>query len=413
MAESMAESRRLLWRYYAYRITNATGFYVPISILYLQHEGFGLAFIGLVQAVDVFAIVAAEIPAGYLGDRLGRRASLAIGSSCRAIAMGAYPFVDAPMAFVALNAIWGTGWAFRSGTKDAWLYEVLKAHFDESEYARIEGRGSTALLATSAVTAIAGGALYSLDAGLPFLANGALAALGLPVLFSFPSVENGGDAASGDEAGVFTAREAVQMLCLQAGRPEVRWLVAYAALFSGLFGVTRVLEQPALSEVGLPVVGLGVLYAGFKLISAGAAASVGWLQDRLGTRGVFVLLAPLVAIGYASVALSPWLLVGVIVLYRSLKAVTRPVRNQYLNDRLGDVGRATVLSGASMVLSLATVAANLVGGRIAEAMGPIRFLPWAGVTVAVAGGLLWLTISPVRPADETESATVENPASLD
>ena len=40
------------------------------------------------------------------------------------------------------------------------------------------------------------------------------------------------------------------------------------ALFAWLFGVTRTFEQPALDAVGVPVVGVGFLYAGFKTVSA-------------------------------------------------------------------------------------------------------------------------------------------------
>ncbi|WP_158058284.1 MFS transporter [Halorussus halophilus] len=394
----MANARSLLWRYYVYRITGATGFYLPVSILYLKHQGFGLAFIGLAQAAFLFAMVAAEIPSGYLGDRLGRRASLALGNGCRATAMVALVLADTPLAYLGVKVLWAVGWAFRSGTQDAWLYELLEAHFDESAFARIDGRGSTALLATSAVTAVAGGVLYSFDPALPFVVNACLAAVGVPLLFTFPRLEDSDqdDAEADATDDVFTAREAVRMLRLQANRPAIRWFVAYAALFNGLFGLTRTFEQPALDAAGVPVVGLGLLYAAFKLVSAGAASTVGWLEERLGVYGVFALLAPVFGVAYASLALSPLLLVPVLVLYRTTRVVVRPIQNQYLNDRLGNVGRATVLSGASLVLSLASGAANLLGGWIAETMGPVQFLPWAGLTVAGVGGVLWLATSPVR-----------------
>jgi len=398
----MSSSRWLIWRYYAFRVTNSAGFYVPVAIIFLEDRGYGLGFIGLVYAVFSFAMVAAEIPTGYLGDWLGRRGSLVLGSAFRAGTLAAYPFVDSKLAYVALHVTWAMGWAFRSGTIDAWLYEVLQARYDESEYARIEGRGSTALLVTSAATAIAGGVLYSVGPSLPFLANAVLAALGIPILFTLPSAEPAADDGDGDAAAdVFTVREAVAMLRLQATRPAVRWLVVYAALFQGLFSVTRTFEQPALDAVGLPVAGLGVLYAAFKLVSAGAATTVGWFEDRLGTRGVFALLVPAYGLAYASVALAPVLVVPLLFFNRSVRIVTRPVRNQYLNDRLGDVGRATVLSGASMVLSLASGTANLLGGRVVERFGPVEFLPWVGVAVAAAAGLLWLATSPVRSGAET------------
>ncbi|WP_135820572.1 MFS transporter [Halostella litorea] len=387
----MTESRRLIRKYYAYRASSAAGFYLPVSILHMKDQGYSLAFIGLAQAVFSFGMLAAEIPSGYLGDRLGRRETLALGNALRAGAMVGYVLAGSALGILLVKAVWAVGWAFRSGTQSALLYELLSTRFDESEYARIDGRGSTVLLVTSGVGAVVGGALYTVDAGLPFLVNAGLALAGVLVLATFPCIE-----CETESDGAFTVREAVRMLHAQAARPEVRWFVAYAALFAGLFGVTRTFEQPALDAVGVPVVGIGLLYAGFKAVSAVAASATGWLEETVGVRRSFGLLVPGFAVAYAAVAVTPLALVPVLVLYRATRTVTRPLRNQYLNDRLDDVGRATVLSGASMALSLAGGAAQLVGGAAAGTFGAVGVLPWAGLTVTGAAAVLWLAASPVR-----------------
>lgn len=392
------DSRGLVQRYYLYRATNAAGFYLPVAVLYLQDRGFSLGFIGLAYAVYGFGTLLAEIPTGYVGDWLGRRRSLAVGAGLRVAVLGAYPFVETGGAFLALHVVWATGRSFRSGTQDAWLYELLAARFDEGEFARVDGRGSTAVLVTSAVGAVAGALLYLVDPAAPFLVNAGLAALGIPLLATFPAVPRGdGDPADGD---VFTVGEAVRVLRLQAGRPEVRWIVAYLAVFHAVFVVTRIYEQPALSAVGVPVAGLGVLYAAFKLVSAGAAATVGWLDDALGPRGVLAALVPVYGLAYAGLLVVPVLVVPVLFLNRGLKTVTRPVRNQYLNDRLADVGRATVLSGASMVLAFVGAVARLGVGTVADSLGAVGVMAATGVPLALAAGVLWLGVDPVRVGDD-------------
>lgn len=385
----MAGSRWLRARYYLFRATNSAGFYLPVAILYLDQQGYGLDFIAFSYAVFAFASVAAEVPTGYLGDWLGRRGSLAVGAALRALVLVAYPLADSAGAYLALHVVWATGRAARSGTADAWLYELLKTRGEESEFTRVESRGSTVLLVTSAVGAVVGASLYTVDAAYPFWINAVLITSGIPLLATFPAV-------APDEDGVFTARDAVRSLRLQAGRPEVRWLVAYAALFAALFSVTRVYEQPGLREVGIPVAGLGVLYALFKLVSAGAASTAAWLEGRLGTRRVFALLAPAYGLAYASIAVAPALFLPVLFFNRGRRVVTRPIRNQYLNDRLADVGRATVLSGAAMATSVVAASARVVAGVVAPALGVLDFLPLAGVALAGAAGVLWLATSPVR-----------------
>jgi len=407
----MTASRLLIWRYYAFRTTNSAGFYLPVAIYFLVDNGYGTDFVLFSYAVFSLASVAAEIPSGYVGDLVGRRGSLALGAALRVVAIGTYPFVvESAAAVLALHVVWATGRAFRSGTQDAWLYEILQARFDASEFARIEGRGSTALLVTSAVTAVAGGLLYAVDPAYPFLANAALAAVGLPMLYSFPTVA--GTVSDGPDE-VFTVREAVDVLRLQASRPAVRWLVAYAALFAALFTVTRSLEQPALKAVGFPVAGLGVLYAAFKLVSAGAAASAGWFHDTLGTRRVFALLVPAYLLAYGSLAVAPMLVVPVLFFNRSRRLITRPIRNQYLNDRLEDVGRATVLSGAAMALSLASATAKFAVSPIADSFGPVGLLPPVGVTLALGAGVLWIATSPVRPLGGDSGSETAAPTPAD
>jgi MFS family permease len=389
----MPSTRRVVLRYYAYRATTSIGFYVPVAVAFLtEARGFGLDLVGLVMAAYLVAKVAAEVPTGYLGDRLGRRTSLAVGNVLMAGSLVAWAFLGTPVDYVLVNVVWATGTAFRSGTADAWLYEVLEARGEAAAFARISGRASTFRLLVSAGAAAATGVLVTVDWTLPFLANAVLAALGVPILASLPAVDGG------ETADSFAVRDAVGTLREQATRPEVRWFVVYAALFYGLFQLALAFEQPAMRAVGVPVAGLGLLYAGFKLVSAGAASVSGWLQTRLGIRGVFGLYAPVIGAAFAGVAVWPTLLVPVLFLNRALNAATRPVRNQYLNDRLDDVGRATVLSGASMVLSVFAATADVVGGEIAASTGPVQFLVGAGVTAAGTAGLLWLVVSPVRSA---------------
>lgn len=382
----------LVRRYYLYRGTLSPGFYIPVSVIYMEAQGLGLADIGFVQGAFLFSMVVSELPTGYLADRLGRRTALALGNGIVVAVMLGFTVADSTPAFTAVYAVWAVGWTFRTGTADAWLYELLAERDAEDEHARISGRADSTLRVVSAITALSAGLLYTIDPAIPFLANAGLAALGLPLLSTLPKTRGVGDE-DGERMGV---REAARVLRAKLTQPSIRWIVVYAALFNLAFSVTRVFEQPAMRAVGVPITGLGVLYAGFKLVSAVASGASGPLQDRLGTRGVLLLLVPVVGVAYASFAVVPLLLVPALFLRRGIQRVTRPVRNEYVNDRLEDVGRATVLSGVSMALTLASGTANVLGGRVAAVVGPVTFLSATGVAVATLGGLLWLVTHPVR-----------------
>lgn len=393
----MDRRTRTLWTYYLYKATTSYGFYLPFSTIYLVQQGYGLDVIGLAQSAFLFAMVAAEIPAGYVADRIDRRTTLAAGNALSTVSLGAYPFVGSATGWIVVYGLWGLGAACHSAIGEAWLYDLLAQRTDESSFARTSGRGATVELTVSAASAIAASLLYGLDPSLPFLANAVLSAAGIPLLLTLPATRNGAET-------VISISETLHALKLQLHRSEVRWLVAYAALFNVLFSVTRWLEQPALDAVGIPVMSFGLLYAGFKLVTAGATSTTGLLQEHLGPRRFFLLLLPVCGVAYAMVHFLPLFVVPVLLLRRALDRVSRPIRNQYLNDRLDSVGRATILSGVSMALHLASGAGNAVFGQVAEATGAMVFLPVAGVGVVVVAGLLWLATDPVRPPEVGDSS---------
>jgi MFS family permease len=385
-------------RYYAYRATTANGFWMPYAYVYLQELGFGEATFGFANAAFLFTMVAAEIPAGYVGDRLGRRVSLGAGNLLATAVFGVYAFVGTTSQIVALFAVWGVGYAFHSAAGEAWLYDLLDGS-DEvgtDDFAHVSGRSETVSLLASAGGALAATPLYWVDPALPFLANALLSAAGIPVLAALPATDD-------DPETAFSVRRAVRMLRAQAGRPEVRWLVVYTALFNVLLSMTRWLEQPALKAAGVPLAGFGALYALFQLVSAAGTSTTGWLQDSLGPKRFFLFLAPLVGIAYGLIAVLPTFVVPVVYLRRVLARVVGPLRDQYLNDRFDGFSRATMLSGVSMALTLASGVSAAVFGPLAEAMGPLSFLPRAGLVVASLAVLLWVATNPVRVSSGSDS----------
>ena len=395
----MPKDDRTIRLYYAYRATTSNGFWMPYGYVYLLEQDLGETALGFANAAFLFAMVAAELPAGYVGDRLGRRASLTAGNLLATAVFGLYAVVGTTPQAVALFAVWGVGYAFHSAAGEAWLYDLLDGSDDDAtgEFARVSGRSETVALLASAGGALAATPLYWVDPALPFLANALLSAAGLALLAAMPSTRVDGRA--------FSVRRAVRMLRVQAGRPEVRWLVVYAALFNLLLSMTRWLEQPALKTAGVPLVGFGALYASFQLVSAAGTSTTGWLQDSLGARRFFMLLVPLVGAAYGLVVVLPAFVVPVVYLRRVLARVVGPLRDQYLNDRFEGFSRATMLSGVSMALTAASGAGSAVFGPVAEAMGPLSFLPRVGVVVAAAAAVLWVATNPVRPPSEAGDTT--------
>jgi MFS family permease len=81
-----------------------TGIYVMLFNLYLLRLGYGLAFIGIVNAATQLGVVAFSLPAGMFGRRWGNRRMLITGLSVATTGLGLVPLAE----FVPAN--WQTGW---------------------------------------------------------------------------------------------------------------------------------------------------------------------------------------------------------------------------------------------------------------------------------------------------------------
>ncbi|MFB6111951.1 MAG: MFS transporter [Halobacteriaceae archaeon] len=380
----------LRFRYYLYRATTSWGFYLPVSIVYLLDAGYGLPFVALTQAVFSFALLLAEVPTGWVGDRLGRRGTLALSSLTRMAGLVGYALSDGASVILISQVLFAVGWGFSSGTIDAWGYELLAARGQSDAYAHVEGRGRAVNLLTSAAGAVAGGLLYGLSTSLPFLANAVLAGVGLPVLATAPAAPRDRE----EEATPFDLSEGAAVVKSLVTRADIRWVVVFVTLAFAVFDVSRTFEQPALRSAGVSATSLGLIFGSLKLVTAAAASTAGTVEDYLGPRLGLGLLAPILGVGYAALFVTPLAVLPVVFLYRTARTVVKPIRNQYLNDRLEDRGRATALSGVSMLLSVVGGVARLVSGAVGAVVGPIQVLGLAGVSLAGAAGVVLILTRP-------------------
>ena len=102
----------------------------------------------------------------------------------------------------------------------------------------------------------------------------------------------------------------------------------------------------------------------------------------------------------AGMLVDPRLAIPGFVGMRIVKSLSYAFRGQYLNDHLPSLGRATVLSTASMVYGVSFVVFRVGGGAIADAVGPKLAIVALAVAVALTTQSLRVFGDPVREATE-------------
>ncbi|RDZ33819.1 MFS transporter, partial [Haloferax sp. Atlit-47N] len=146
--------------------------------------------------------------------------------------------------FAVVYAAWAIGQTFRSGSDDAWLYDLLEETSETHEFANVRGRATGIGLAIGAVTTLAGGVLADVaNYSVPFFATAVVTALGIPVLLSVPE--------TGDGGGDFTPRKAIRVIRNRLTQPPLRSFVVYFALLFGVVNMAYILDQPILRAVAV------------------------------------------------------------------------------------------------------------------------------------------------------------------
>lgn len=427
-------------RYYALRAVSTPGFMVPVLTLFLVANDVSYATLGLAGAVTAAVVVLAEVPTGYVSDRVGRRVTIA--TSQLLFAATPLVLVTWPNRTGTLTgfAILGLAETLQSGAVSAWCYDALDAAGRADEYTAIAGRGSAIRFATLAATSILGGLMYAVHPTHPIYAAASMGVLGIGFALSlspageehhrsreasserdhadgdFDGSDNAVDGSNDDvaDSDPLGPREALVIVREYLWQPEVRWfLVIVAAAFAvgrsvkafvqpvAVDGLEPILADVAIAGYGVPETAvLGLAYAGFAVVASVASEHAHAIASRLGTARTVLVVTVVDGTVLLAVLASPVLVIPVMFVHRGAVSVLVPVKNAYLHEHVQGVGRATVLSATALVVGLAKIPVTIASGVLGDVAGPT-------VAIAALGGLVLVVTVAVHAVSTpivTESA---------
>ena len=387
-------------KYYAYKATKAVEFYRPIMYLFFLAQGLSFTQIAVLEALYNLTTVIGEIPTGYVGDRVGRRNSLLIGTALISATLLGIGLSDSFLPLAGLYVCWSLGYNFRSGSEDAWLYDTLTDDLSEDEFAAVRGRGESAALAVGAVAAVLGGYLGSVDLSYPWFVAAGVTSLGVAVLLTLDEPETYKETDTED----LTLRRTAGIVREVISRRRMRsFLLYYYVLYAAVTYLVFVFLQPIFETVVLdlgisqsqvePL--LGWFYAAYSLVGAVLSYYTGAIRDRIGLRTWFLVLPFAVGGALIGMYFVPVLALPTFLLIRGVSDVTRSFAGQYVNDRVETLGRATVLSAMAMVSGLAVVPFQLGSGVVSDAVSPLFALGVGGVVLVVGATVILLWRVPI------------------
>lgn len=241
-----------VYKLIAIRAIRAFLIVMPVIALYFQAHGLSIRDIFVLQVIFSVAIVAMEIPTGYLADVFGRKNSIVAGTAFAALGFFIYYLAGGFGGFVVAEIMLALSLSFISGANAALMYETLKRYGQESAFKKYQGRLLAAGNVSEAVAAICAGlvaARYGLET--VFLIQWIVLLAAVPIALSLKEM---------------VARYEVEtppLLAILRGSFRENERLRYLNLFSGAVSAATLtmvwFAQPHWAMLGVPIAYFGVM----------------------------------------------------------------------------------------------------------------------------------------------------------
>lgn len=390
-------------KYYGYSMTRSAHFSMAVWVVFLSSRGISFSQIGFLDGAFSLALIAFEVPTGFIGDRIGRRNSILMSIIVSAVASIGFAFSYSFPLFVTVYVGLAIAQTFRSGTDTAWLYDTLGERLDEDQFTHVKGRANALGYVTMAVSAVIGGYVGDINLAYPWVMEGVAYLVGIPLVLSFPET-----AATDDDEQTFRLFDALPAIKRQLPKRPLRSFILYTGILYGVAGAINFFVQPISVDFGFNPDTLGWLFAGFTLLSAAVSYNSGWIKRRFGVEQWFRVAPMVLGIAFAALYWLPAAAVPMFFLLKVVRNSTEPFEGQFINDHTGSFGRATVLSAVAMAHSVIVFPFEVGGGVLGDTLGAIPAISVLGGILVV--GVLLVTVVEDPFADTGSSETVEDAA---
>ena len=335
---------------YVLKFSKWFSLWMPVIVPFYSENGLDMQAILELKAIYSAVIMLMEIPSGYLGDFMGRKRSLLLGSTLVFAGFVVYSGGESFWHFVLAEVVLGIGASFISGSDSALLYDTLIAQKQHDSFVKYEGRMYAIGNFAEAVAGILGGLIAILSLRYTFYGQTLVSLTG--VVAAFFMIEAPRMRLSGSEASPWgQIKEALRFSLIQNRR--LRGFLLLASL-SGMGTILMAwFAQPYFELAEIPLVYYGALWTALNLSVGFSAWFAHRVKKRLSQSWLLAIPVLMIAAGFLGAgSFDPVLgLVMIFVLYLGRGVVT-PVMKDFINELTPSGIRATVLSIRSFLVRM-------------------------------------------------------------
>ncbi len=321
--------------------------FMPVVVPFYSSYGLSTSEFMWLKSIFSYALVALEVPSGYVADVWGRKRTVVFGCFLLTIGLFIYALAAGFWYFALAEVILAFGTAFVSGSDSALLYDSLAAQGKEKDYLRIEGRLGASGNFAEATAAILGGMLALLSLNLPYFVQACIVAVSTIVAMTL--VEPPIARRFSPDEHLANMKRTIRLSLLEKG--SLRWLI----LLTGLVGAITLLmawsAQVYFEYVDLPLAAYGVIWAALNLVVGIGSWYAHRISNSISQYRIILLLVAILSISYLGAGFSIGFLgIAFVFLAYIGRGVATPVLKDLINKNTQPEMRATVLSIRSLFI---------------------------------------------------------------
>ena len=367
-----------------------------------------LVLIGTTLELSTFLF---EVPTGIVADMYSRRLSIVIGYILMGLGFLIEGFFPAFGPILLAQVVWGLGYTFTSGAKQAWITDEVGEESANKLFLRAARLGTFAWLVALGATLLIG----ANNTALP-IRVGAIGVVLTGIVLAIIMPETGFHPTPQEDRNTWQHMWHIFKQGANAVRAHPRLSnIIFIGLCYGLYseGIDRLTVKFLLDNFQLPVfLGSNQLSFFILLDVIGTVCYffvIRFVEKRIDTSSppaigrAMLLVTGLLAISILGFALSPTLLLAVIfmTIVGQLRGVSGPLQTTWINQKLDSRVRATIHSMFGQVDAIGQTAGGPVIGLVAKLFS-------VKVAVAISSLLLSPALLFIKRANGIQTPEVES-----
>ncbi len=349
---------------YAYTLLMNAQLDRGIWMLFLGYRGLGLVQIGLAESVYQLSYLVFGIPAGAIGDLIGRKTSLFLSIVAKISSYALILVANDFLGYAASFMLGAASMVLYSSASESITYESSLIAGKGADYKKIYGNVLALAFISAALGIAVGGFIAANGYENAYYASMAILLIALVPAFLF--TETKGVVVDGAKGRGGVLRLFTGSLKLVAKNPLVLYLLVLYGAISTADLTIYMYCQKYFQSMAIPVFLIGAIL-GVDSLFAAIGARYSYILARLATRNVIVIIPAVIFAAYILLALFASPLVVPLLWLGTLFVVAYwPILSELVNDRVPSENRATVLALKGQLSSASIMIIFPVVGFFAE-----------------------------------------------